>query len=193
MNNPIILIKDNQIIFRSDVNIVDAGTGVELPLHHRLTKFGLVIPLTMRPFSLFHVYGMMLNDQNVNTDVIEHLDQDLLTNQLALLIDKFGKMYIMSKFIFSPFRFIMNYVPHGDDIKLAVTSNEIQNDICYSALENSDTLEVAFDVICNVEPITSRYKYRSYKISELTTWVADCIKNGKVEPFTGYSEPVLKD
>lgn len=193
MNNPIVLINNNQIIFRSDINIVDAGTGIELPLEHRLSKIGLIIPLSMRALSIFNVNGMMLNNTTVNTGLIEYLSEDTLKHQVLLLIDKFGQFYLISKFTLTPFRFTMNPVPHYDGCKFAITSNEIQNDMCYSAIENSDTIEAAFDVICNVEPITSRYKYRSYRISELVPWIATCVETKIPLPFAGYSEPVLKD
>lgn len=173
---------NDQIMFRTSLCVSNA-VGIRLSIENFMTKFGLAIPLGRGGITPFVINGLMFDNRVENTELISRYKTDVLENYEVFLIDRFGKCYYLTHFSYDPFKFYINYIPHGKNIKFSLSMDSINDDINNTALSCGNSIEEIFSIISKTIPLMSAEDYQIFCIDELTSWVIRCFECNKLLPY----------
>ena len=186
MNHHFVMCNNNQILFRNNT-CNGSFVGNDIPLHHMMSKFGLIIPVGSRALFPFTINGMMFDQIPRNEALIAVCDDksfDVFSK--GIILDQYGSMYTTMKCDRISFGLILNSIQHGYGIKTLVVDNEEGiGDTARIIMDNSESVDDAFTSIDKILPIGNKHSYRIYYIDELVKWVAECFNSKVLIPFYG--------
>lgn len=186
MNHHFVIGINNQILFRNNI-CNGAFVGNDIPLHHMMSKFGLIIPVGNRALFTFMINGMMFDQAPRNGDLIVVCDDKTFdTDAKSIIIDQYSSIYTSLACRKVPFELVLNSIHYGYGLKFFICDNEDDiGDLSRIALDDAETVDDVFTSINKIIPVGNKHSYRIYYIDELTKWVAECFNNKVLIPFSG--------
>lgn len=186
MEKTIILIKNGEILFHTNFGVA-VDISCEIPLHKLMTKYGLMIPIETRALTVARVLKWFIPEQkSLSLDFVAGIDHEKMQEKAtSLLLTEDSEFFITYMVNIKTNSFLTNYLYYDENARYGIGLESGTDDITRTAIENTETIDDAVDVICDTYPFFFKNYLRIYKVSELVEWIKACKGEAGVVPFTG--------
>lgn len=186
MEKSIVLIKGGEILFHTNLGVA-VDISHDVPLHKLMTKYGLMIPLETRAFTTARVLRWFIPQQeSLSLDFVASIDHaQMKEKSTSLILTKTGEIFIVYRVDIKTGTFLTNNLYFDETMEYGIGLDNGSDDILKCALDTTDTLDEATDVVYKTYPFYFKNSLRIYKMDELFEWVKACSGENGVVPFTG--------